>query len=162
VVPAISRPVRFLLENKQNYRADVVAYDYSFSWASALVAYSAMILLTLILSLLANDNDRRQLRMLERSMKRQFDGTTKMQGFAALLSMPMVYVFFEAFWGDFEFRGYRSLANMVHVRDSDLYKIGFYLFLFLFLSTGFLVWGAKKLALKNGSHTSSSGGSKNE
>jgi ABC-type multidrug transport system permease subunit len=51
--------------------------------------------------------------------------------------------------GDFDFSGYRSLANMVYVRDLDLYRISVDWSFLLLFGMFFLVWGAKAVALRN-------------
>jgi hypothetical protein len=152
-IPVISRPVSVLKQKGQNNRADMVKYDYMFSWVSALVTFVVMCVVTLAMGLSAGDHDRRELVRRVQEARRQhgdrFD--VWVRAYVALLLAGSVVALFDAFWGNFDFQGRRSLANLVHIRDLDLYRVSGALFLLLLLAVYFLVWGAKSLALSRSS-----------
>jgi len=150
-IPVIARPVEFLKQSKQANRAHVVEYDYLFSWVSAIIACLVMSLITLVAILTVSADDRLQLRIHLDRVRRRFNGgvDAKVRGAVALLLILSGYLFFGAYVGDFDFTGYRSLANMVYVRDLDLYRISVDWSFLLLFGMFFLVWGAKAVALRN-------------
>ena len=149
-IPVVLRPVSALKQSNQVKRAKVVEVDYLFSWASAIAAWLVMLLITVIMTLNADADDRSLLRVRLDEARRQFGDTfdTKARSFAALLLAASVFVLFDAYWGDFDFSAQRSLANWVQIRDIDLYRVSLDLFLLSLFSTYFLVLGARVLALR--------------
>jgi hypothetical protein len=152
VIPAIARPVVFLTNNTNEHRASVVRNDYMFSWASAIVAGFVMALIAIVMGLRADDNDRRLLDIHASDARFCFGSEKELKskaqaGFGIMFAL-LAYFLFVVVWGDFDFSGAIPLANQVHVRDSDLYRLGVYWFLFFIFGVPPLVGGAKYLATK--------------
>jgi predicted PurR-regulated permease PerM len=152
-VPMISRQVSVLKQNGQDNRANTLAYDYAFSWGSALITFIVMSFVTLVMALLADDRDRNTLLRRARDIRRRYGDSvdTKLGIFLALPLAASVFALFDAFWGDFDFGGQQSLANLVHIGNRDLYRVSVDLAFLLLLAIPFLVWGARSLALRRSS-----------
>jgi hypothetical protein len=127
VIPAIKRPVVFLEQQGNHKRAELVGSVYSFAWASAIATATAMIFTALAAAaLLSHDSTRAFKQPFEQKSRHwtanQRDQIRKAFAFLALIA---AWVFWDAFWGNFDFSKSSPLShfNVVHVSDVDLYRL---------------------------------------
>jgi hypothetical protein len=100
-IPTITRPVGVLRHYGKDKRANVVKYDYLFSWGSAIITGAVMALISLFMALRSDANDVQQFKMLTEQIRRQYGphADTQAKPFIALILAASVGVFFDGYWG---------------------------------------------------------------
>lgn len=136
-VPALRRPVAVLEQQGQAARAELVAAVYATSWIGALSTLALMLAVAALRALTVSTADCRH--ACDHSARREraggAGGLDQHKAGAALFVCIILFMFWEVYWGHYQFGGgYSRTANMVDVRDGDLYRLGaFWALLLLFL-----------------------------
>lgn len=135
-IPAISRPVEFLIATGNPDRAATVAGLYAFGWLTGLIAIAAMITTAVVICGRASAEEKRHaiLAIRKRAQERmqyyprEHGSPVLPAGRRGPLGMGSVVIvgltlacFVYVFWGYYSFGEWHAYSNMVHVRDRDFY-----------------------------------------
>lgn len=163
-VPAISKPVNFLIAMGNPDRAAFVLGIYSFAWFTGLIALAIMIALTALISLRTTEAERLQTKeFLDRAAEENANAAAATMsspasgvryskddfahmGFGIFVAVTGVALLF-VFYGFYSFHGWSAVSNMVHVRDRDFYMMTIGWSFLLLFSIFFLCFAVRRLLL---------------
>jgi hypothetical protein len=135
-IPAIKRPVEFLIATGNPDRAAVVAGLYAFGWLTAFIAIAAMIGSAAVISVRTSEEQRRRTKRVIEKLAEEYlrfslnslAASGRPESRESLFVRGSVVVvggalmsFSYVFWGYYSFDEWSAYSNMVHVRDRDFY-----------------------------------------
>lgn len=139
-IPAIRRPVSFLMGSGNPDRAAIVLEIYSFAWLTGLAALATMIAAAALLSLRTSKEERAQTRaLIEIASKEAISYASSrpitpgrsqarpenmLSAGAIFLGLAALAAFLNLYWGFYSFETWSAYLNMVHVRDRDFFMMG--------------------------------------
>jgi hypothetical protein len=154
IIPAITKPKAYLIALGNADRAEAVQLIYSFAWVSAI---AVVILMMLVVGgatfCLSAAERKRAASFYEHHRQRARANEAQVQAGIAFLVSAAVLAFLDVFWGFYDFTGSSRVLNMVHLRDGDLFRMGFVWTLLLLLLMLAMLWGARRYVVKRSATT---------
>lgn len=159
-IPAIRRPVNFIIANGNPGRAALVLEIYSFAWFTGLIALAVMIGLTAFISLRTTEAERRWARQFAAKTYREMPVLTDsrtglpyskddaIRAGVNIFAVVALIAVFEIYWGVYSFHSWSQFQNMVHVRDRDFYAMSIWWSGLLLFSIFFIGLAIKNIVLR--------------
>ena len=141
-IPAIDRAVSFLIDNNQIERAEIVSRFYSFSWITSLLAFFLFSTILIGLLIQLTPEKTREIGALHFASRnthdnktRNLDTTTRFvtRNWLWIVLVLIVFFFYMAFFGNYDFDDPGIFDNRVYERDRDLFRLPLFLFFAWFL-----------------------------